>query len=222
MRCPSLRHLLPLLLVVAACAHTPTAPLAKLEDAARAGPGADARSRALAGFHSLFVTGDAAQAAERFQSALLADPDEPLAHLGHLLLAERDARLDQQFAASLALVQRAPQHPLSAVGARKLLELTGQVPVVGRAAPRRAALRSWRVGPGWRPRVLVQSVLAEIHKGRHAVEPLASTLDRAWAWRASSPCSDRSPPSPGWTPRPARRRCGPVRSPVPSTAPTGR
>src|SRR5690606_30534754 len=124
------RRLLPLLLLVAsACAHRPAPPLAPPETASPRRPGAAARDQALAGHHALWVAGDPAGARSRFDAALEKDPDAPLAHLGQLMLAERSVAPRRQLDAALTLVKRAPSHPASAIAARQVLDLVGQVTV---------------------------------------------------------------------------------------------
>ena len=176
MRHPSSRTpLLFLLLLGAACASTPSSPIAGLEAASRTGAGAGARDQSLAGYHALYVAGDARLAKERFDAALARDASAPLAHLGHLLLAERDVRPDRQLDAALALVRHAPKHPASVLAARQLLELTGQVTVWDERLRQElpAVLQKDLL---LETRVLLESALAELDQTRLDLPALTQRL----------------------------------------------
>jgi len=98
-----------------------------LESAAeRAQKGTDeARTLALAGFHAYLVAGDPVQAQQRFDSAVAKDGGDAYALAGQHLMARRAGRVDRALAASLELVARAPQHPLSVLAARHVLDSVG-------------------------------------------------------------------------------------------------
>ncbi|WP_164007843.1 DUF3858 domain-containing protein [Pyxidicoccus trucidator] len=98
-----------------------------LESAAeRAEKGSDeARTLALAGFHSYLVKGDAALAQQRFDSAVAKDAGDVYALAGQHLMARRAGKVDRALAASLELAARAPRHPLAVPAARYVLESVG-------------------------------------------------------------------------------------------------
>lgn len=117
------RLVLLLALSFAACARRIAPPTEALEDAAkRAGPGADARTLALAGFHALLLEGDATKATTFFDDAVKKNDGEPWALTGQVLLAQRVMVPQKALAASLALLEKSPRHPLAPVAARVVLD----------------------------------------------------------------------------------------------------
>lgn len=85
----------------------------------------DARTLALAGFHSLLVAGDADKALQRMDAAVGRDPAEPWALYGQVILRQRAAQPSRALEAAFGVVERAPQHPLASAAARFILELVG-------------------------------------------------------------------------------------------------
>ncbi|MBN1205338.1 MAG: tetratricopeptide repeat protein [Myxococcaceae bacterium] len=122
--------LLALVLSLTGCPHRPPSATAVLEDAAeRAQKGSgEARTLALAGFHTYLLQGDAAAAQARFDAAIAKDPGEPYALMGQHLLARRVAAPDRALTAALELALRAPTHPLSVPAARYILDQVGTSP----------------------------------------------------------------------------------------------
>jgi tetratricopeptide (TPR) repeat protein len=124
--------LLALVLGLTACPRRPPSATDVLEDAAaRAQKGSgEARTLALAGFHTWLVQGDAAAAQARFDAAIAKEPGEPYALMGQHLLARRMAAPDRALTAALELAVRAPSHPLSVPAARYILDQVGTSPEV--------------------------------------------------------------------------------------------
>lgn len=113
-------------LALAGCAHRSAPPTEALEKAAqRVGPGADANTLALAGFHALLMEGDATKAQTFFDDAVAANDGEPWALMGQIFLAQRVMVPQKALAASLALLEKAPKHPLAPVAARVVLDTAG-------------------------------------------------------------------------------------------------
>ncbi|HEX8822568.1 MAG TPA: DUF3857 domain-containing protein [Archangium sp.] len=117
--------------LLAGCAHTssPTEVLDRAATAAQKGT-SEARTLALAGFHSWLVTGDPAAAQGRFDEALTKDPADPFALYGQHLLARRAAQPRRALDAALAVATRAPRHPLAVPSARYVLDLVGSSPAL--------------------------------------------------------------------------------------------
>lgn len=113
-------------LSLSACVRRSAPPTEALEQAAqRVGPGADANTLALAGFHALLLEGDAAKATTLFDDAVAKHDGEPWALAGQLFLAQRVMSPGKALAASLALLEKAPKHPLAPVAARVVLDTAG-------------------------------------------------------------------------------------------------
>lgn len=115
------------LLLAFGCAHRSGSLVGPLQAARHeAGrDGAKARSLALAGFFAYLVEGRPAEAQALWERALSKEPAEPYALYGHYLLAKRGADTERALSAALELCERAPRHPLAAVGARFVLESVG-------------------------------------------------------------------------------------------------
>lgn len=110
-------------LSLAGCVRRSAPPTEALENAAkRAGPGADANTLALAGFHALLIEGDAAKAGTFFDDAVAKNDGEPFALTGQALLAQRVMVPQKALAASLALLEKNPKHALAPVAARIVLD----------------------------------------------------------------------------------------------------
>jgi len=129
-----LARLAPLLALACGCAGAPARPAAP----PAGGHESPAAKRELvrAGFDAYLVKNDPATASRRFEEALKADPGEPAARYGAALLARR--RLDAQAEVEelLALLERAPDHPLAAVAARRLGELAETSPAMAEEVER--------------------------------------------------------------------------------------
>jgi hypothetical protein len=110
-----------------ACARRLAPPTEALEDAARKADAGSQRARvlALAGFHALWLDGDAEKARARFDAAVTADAAEPWGLYGQLQLAQRAAQSPRALAVALDLIERAPAHPLASVAARVVLDVAG-------------------------------------------------------------------------------------------------
>jgi tetratricopeptide (TPR) repeat protein len=121
----SLRHALALGLLLSACAHRSGL---TLDDAARAvAKGSRAPAPlALAGFHALLVEPDVEKARAHFDESLAADPAQPWALWGQVVLALRSAHPERATEAALSLLEQHPTHPLAAAAARLLLDVSGQ------------------------------------------------------------------------------------------------
>ncbi|HEX8439687.1 DUF3857 domain-containing protein [Archangium sp.] len=117
--------------LLASCAHTPspTEVLDRAATAAQKGT-SEARTLALAGFHAWLVTGDPAAAQARFDEAGAKDPADPYALYGQHLLARRAANPRRALDAALAVVTRAPRHPLAVPSARYVLDMVGTSPAL--------------------------------------------------------------------------------------------
>ncbi|WP_224242262.1 tetratricopeptide repeat protein [Hyalangium gracile] len=127
------RGLLALLALVAGltgCPRRPPSATDLLENAAEQAQkgGGEARTLALAGFHAYLVQGDAQAAQARFDAAIAKDPGDPYALMGQSLLARRVGAMDRALAAMLALVARAPNHPLAVPATRYILDQVGTSP----------------------------------------------------------------------------------------------
>ncbi|MFN0063610.1 MAG: hypothetical protein ACKVPX_13970 [Myxococcaceae bacterium] len=125
-------HKVPLLVSAAlwfwACAHRPVTSAANLVQAAkdiREG-NATARTQALGGFHEWLITGDAKSAEARFDAAVALNPKDPLALWGSALLARRSGDFHRALELCFTLLDSAPEHPLSSLGARYIAESVGQ------------------------------------------------------------------------------------------------
>ena len=119
--------LVPVVALVSACAHGPgssTRPLDEAAAAAASGTTA-ARTRALAGFHALYISGDARAARAHFEAAVTADAGEPYALHGLALLALREGHPERALTLALDLCERQPTHPLASAAARQALDLAG-------------------------------------------------------------------------------------------------
>lgn len=109
-----------------ACPRRVVPPTYALTEAARLAEAgdADARELALAGFHALLLEADVDKAKARFDAAVAADAAEPWALYGQLHLARRAEKPDRALTAALDLIERAPAHPLAAVAARAVLDVS--------------------------------------------------------------------------------------------------
>ncbi|WNG14580.1 tetratricopeptide repeat protein [Cystobacter fuscus] len=118
-------------LVAGCAAHSPASSevLERAATAARNGASAS-RTLAFAGFHSWLVQGDVAAAQGRFDEAISKDPAEPYSLYGQHLLARRAAQPRRALDAALAVVTRAPRHPLAVPSARYVLESVGVSPAL--------------------------------------------------------------------------------------------
>lgn len=113
------------LTLVSACARRVPPATETLESAAARAEGTtNAHTLALAGFHALLLEGDAKKAQARFDAAVASDAGEPWALLGQVLLAQRAQQPQRALTAALDLVERAPEHPLAAVAARVVLDVS--------------------------------------------------------------------------------------------------
>ncbi|MDP1922973.1 MAG: hypothetical protein Q8L14_42405 [Myxococcales bacterium] len=83
---------------------------------------ATARSWALAGLHTIFVTSDAEKARVQLDTAVQKDAGDPWALMGQLVLADRQTRADRVVGVALDLIERQPEHPLSTLAARQVLD----------------------------------------------------------------------------------------------------
>ncbi|MGO8969124.1 MAG: hypothetical protein ACLQDQ_06095 [Myxococcaceae bacterium] len=125
---PSVRTLLSLFLLLAACAHSQPSPTHVLDEAASAARSADAspRVQALAGFHALLVEGSAKEAERLFSAALAKDKTEAFALVGTAVLQDRVVHPEATLEAALALCVGAPNHPLAPLAARMVAALAGK------------------------------------------------------------------------------------------------
>ncbi|HYH96280.1 hypothetical protein [Hyalangium sp.] len=119
--------LLALVVGLTGCPRRPPSATDVLESAAeRAQSGSgEARTLALAGFHTYLMQGNAEAARARFDAAIAKDPGDAYALMGQHLLARRLAATDRALAAALELVARAPTHPLAVPAARYILDQVG-------------------------------------------------------------------------------------------------
>jgi Flp pilus assembly protein TadD len=91
----------------------------------------------------LLGAGNAAEAAQDFRAAILADPGHVEAHHG-LVRALRDSgQLDQSVAAAMALTELTPEDPLAHTALSIALQAAGQVPQA-EAAAARARILEWK------------------------------------------------------------------------------
>jgi tetratricopeptide (TPR) repeat protein len=113
-----------LTVVSSSCAHrAATRATEDLEWAgSHVGTNSSAHVKALAGFHALLMTGDAKSAQAFFDESLKHDASQPLALMGQVLMAQRLAQPQRALEAALELVAQQPQHPLTAVAARVVLD----------------------------------------------------------------------------------------------------
>ncbi len=119
--------LLALLLVASGCIPQVPSSTQILQTASKDAllPNASARTLALAGFYALLVDSDAAKGQKFLDSAVAADPRDPWALYGQQVLAHRVAHPERVLTAALDLCERAPRHPLAAVSARLVFDLSG-------------------------------------------------------------------------------------------------
>lgn len=122
------------------CAHRVVPPTRALEEAAQKADAGSQKARvlALAGFHALWLEGDADKARTRFDAAIASDSSDVWALYGQLALAQRAEQPRRAVGISLDLLERRPTHPLAAVAARVVLESTGEAPSIDEDIARRA------------------------------------------------------------------------------------
>jgi tetratricopeptide (TPR) repeat protein len=118
-------------LMAGCAAHTPSSSevLERAATAARQGA-SEARTLAFSGFHAWLVKGDVARAQGHFDEAISKDPADPYVLYGQHLLARRAAQPRRALDAALAVVTRAPRHPLAVPSARYVLESVGVSPAL--------------------------------------------------------------------------------------------
>ncbi len=114
------------------CPKRVDSPTSILEEAASRADSANAnaRTRALAAFHDWLYANEPERAQKRLDLALEFDPKVPWARFGAHALARRSARLDASIEHAIALVIAAPDHPLAAVAARRLVDAAGTSPAM--------------------------------------------------------------------------------------------
>jgi cellulose synthase operon protein C len=117
--------LLSTLTLATACPRRAADPTQALDQALADVADGDARARAwaLAGLYSLFVASDAEKAKVQLDTAVQKDASDPWALMGQLVLADRQTRFDRAVGIALDLIERHPEHPLSIVAARQVLNL---------------------------------------------------------------------------------------------------
>ena len=115
----------------AGCAHQVKGPTALLDaaatstDARGANQTLNARTLALAGYHSYLLKNDAAKAQRLFDAAIAKNQAEPYALMGEWLMALRMVHPDKALASALEMCARNPHHPLAALAARYIADSSG-------------------------------------------------------------------------------------------------
>lgn len=138
---PSSRLALALVLFFVACTKRVPSPTEALDDALAdvADGNASAHHFALAGLHAFVASSDVEKATAFIDQALAKDAAEPFALYGQLLLRERQTQTEKSVAVALDLIERNPQHPLSAIAARFVLDHVAVSSAIDDAVVARAA-----------------------------------------------------------------------------------
>lgn len=179
--------------VLVGCPKRVESPLSALEDAAQDAddPDADARTKALGGFHAWLVAGDAKTAQARFDGALQKDASEPWALYGQHLLARRSGHPERSLDFAFQLLREAPEHPLSAASARTVLEFAGTSNTLDEAIIVRVR-EALAAKPSGDAAHLLRSVLANIYGQRidgDAQTAVLTEMGVADAWTVAGPLS---------------------------------
>jgi hypothetical protein len=176
------------LLALSACAGPRRAP-GDLPDARLAS--AAPREIAVAGWARL-VRNDAARAAKLLAEAARRDGADPWARLGLSWLARRGLDDEEEVRQLAALVQRAPDHPLAGVAARRLGELAEESPPLAEAiqAGLEAPLASGRLSglAALRARVALAEAAGALGETERAVR-LRGENGAVTDWTILGPCS---------------------------------
>lgn len=166
----SLRLFLPALLVLAACSakHVTRNPLDEAMRRIADGDG-DARDLALAGLGVYVRDGKPDEAAKLIDRALESDPVDPWALFGRAELARRALDSRGQALTALKICEKAPTHPLCAVGARIAQEYVGDSPAFD-AELARGSLAALEAGARGDAAQTLRSIVAQVryHAGDEA------------------------------------------------------
>jgi tetratricopeptide (TPR) repeat protein len=181
-----------LALALCGCPKRVASPTSVLEAAAQRADqaDADARTLALAGFHDWLYAAEPARAHERLERALGRDASEPWALYGLHLLARRGARLDEALGHALALVERAPDHPLAVTAARYAFNAVGTSPAKDERIVKAAGAALEKTPPGDTAHLLRSArALVHQHRGDPALAASLAELGVVDRWAVLGPFS---------------------------------